>query len=58
MLPQFENPMISLSENIKVGHDYFTRSERLRMLIKGRMVSGEWRADRTTRYSLFAKASA
>jgi hypothetical protein len=54
MLPQFENPMISLSENIKVDHDYFTRSERLRMLIKRRMVSTEWRMGRRADLSLFA----
>jgi hypothetical protein len=51
---QFENPMISLSENIKVGHDYFTRSERLRMLVKRRMVSSEWRMGRRADLSLFA----
>jgi len=28
MLPQFKNPMIFLSENNKVCHDYFSRSER------------------------------
>jgi hypothetical protein len=32
---QFENPMmISLFENNKVCHDYFSHSERLRMLIR------------------------
>ena len=37
MLPQFENLMIFLFENIKVCHIVFSRSERLHMLI-----GGEW----------------
>ena len=55
MPSQFENPMmISLFENNKVCDDYFSHSERLRMLI-----TGEWRvangdAERTIRNSLFA----
>ena len=45
MPSQFENPMmISLFENNKVCHDYFSHSERLRMLIRGewRVANGEW----------------
>jgi len=55
MPSQFENPMmISLFENNNVCHDYFSHSERLRMLIRGgwRVANGEW--GRRTDYSPFA----
>ena len=55
MPSQFENPMmISLFENNKVCHDYFSHSERLRILIRGkwRVANGEW--GRRTDHSPFA----
>ena len=55
MPSQFENPMmISLFENNNACHDYFSHSERLRMLIRGgwRVANGEW--GRRTDYSRFA----
>ena len=59
MPSQFENPMmISLFENNNMCHDYFSHSERLRMLIKRRMASSEWRmgiAERTIRHSLLER---
>jgi hypothetical protein len=54
-LRSFENPMmISLFENNNACHDYFSHSERLRMLIRGgwRVANGEW--GRRTDYSPFA----
>ena len=57
MPSQFENPMmISLFENNKVCHDYFSHSERLRTLITGewRVANDEWDAERTIRHSPFA----
>ena len=56
MPSQLENPMmISLFENNNVCHDYFSHSERLRMLIRGgwRMANGD--AERTIRYSLLER---
>jgi hypothetical protein len=41
MLPQFENLMISIFENIKVCHDYFSSSRRIAHVDKRRMVSSE-----------------
>ena len=50
--------MISLFENNNVCHDYFSHSERLRMLIRGewRVANGEW--GRRTDYSPFAMGKA
>src|SRR5271155_2069265 len=41
MLPQFENLMISIFENMKVCHDYFSSSRRIVHVDKRRMVSNE-----------------